>query len=175
MTFYEDVFDPEFCKYLHDESMQRYNSYGGEWRTNYCWDNRIVHDSHPVLVYHYRDKLREKILSELLVSEVISGNPDDYTCMNYIWTRMSHIPWHADGHATEVYLNETWDHSWGGVFLYKQQDADTYIRGAIPKFNTASKNTGNILHTVTSVSNLAPPRVTLQLFKVKDTGNGSKT
>jgi Rps23 Pro-64 3,4-dihydroxylase Tpa1-like proline 4-hydroxylase len=158
--------------------MQRFTSQDGEWKTNYWWNHNIIHDSHPVFVYHYRGAMRDKILSELLESEVISGNLDDYSCMNYVWTKMSHIPWHDDGHALEgvtVYLNEEWKHDWGGIFLYKKNESDTYIRGAIPKFNSAGKNTGHVLHTVTMVSNLAPPRVTLQLFKIRDTSNGSKT
>jgi Rps23 Pro-64 3,4-dihydroxylase Tpa1-like proline 4-hydroxylase len=88
--------------------------------------------------------------------------------MNYVWTRLSYIPWHNDAAsriAITIYLNEYWDPDWGGIFLYSTDIEPRNIKGYVPKFNTAIKNNNKILHSTTMISmDAKSPRITIQLF-----------
>src|SRR5205807_392777 len=92
----------------------------------------------------------------------------NYHVMNYVWTRLSYIPWHNDGArgtAITIYLNEYWDPDWGGIYLFHTEREPTNIKGYLPKFNTAVKNNNTVSHSTTMISMDAQiPRVTIQLF-----------
>jgi len=89
-----------------------------------------------------------------------------YHVMNYVWTRLSYIPWHDDGQRPEaitLYLNDQWDLDWGGLILYR--DRKQQIRAYPPTFNCGLKNSNSVIHSTTPVNLDAPePRFTVQLF-----------
>jgi Rps23 Pro-64 3,4-dihydroxylase Tpa1-like proline 4-hydroxylase len=111
--------------------------------------------------------MSELILQKLLDNGVI--NDKTYIVMNYVWTKLSYIPWHNDTTYTSaitIYLNEYWDPDWGGIFLYHTETEQKNIKGYIPKFNTAIKNSRKVYHSTTIISmDAETPRVTVQLFK----------
>ena len=73
----------------------------------------------------------------------------------YLWNRNSMLDWHDDsGYIASgtIYLNQHWDASDGGLFLWK--DGDT-IRAEEPKFNRLILNDNRqspTLHSVTAIT-----------------------
>jgi Rps23 Pro-64 3,4-dihydroxylase Tpa1-like proline 4-hydroxylase len=169
IAFYENVFAEAFCKYLFRDSLQKLSS-GREFaRSNFQWQPQIVKASAAVLVRDYDEVISAVILQQLHDKGIIDDkNGNNYHVMNYIWTKLSYIPWHSDNiyiNAITIYLNERWDPDWGGIFLYYTDKESPNIKGYIPKFNTAVKNNNRIAHSTTMISTDAEsPRVTVQLF-----------
>jgi hypothetical protein len=166
IKFYENALEPNLCRELYNDSVARLKNGNALWRTNYWWHESIIKESCPVLVHNYDEQTSNTILESLIHNGVISDK--NYMVMNYVWTKGSYIPWHGDGHVAEgitVYLNEYWDDNWGGFFLYRENDKDTHLKGIVPKFNLASKNFGNVEHTVTTVNPAAQNRITIQMFR----------
>ena len=168
VEFFDNVFEPDFCNFLLRDSQAKLASGREFTRSNYQWAGVIVRASQPVLVRDYDPALAAIILGQLIKRGVV--NNSDFVVMNYAWSRLSYIPWHNDAMhelAITVYLNDTWDQDWGGVFLYKDETAG--IRGYAPKFNTCVKNAGHVLHSTTMITTDAgAPRLTLQLFPKHD-------
>ena len=168
LEFYENVFEDAFCKFLLRESLETLRSNQYVWKSNLQWNPPIVKASTPVLLRHYNDLLKKAILDQLLKKEIIKHK--EYTVMNYVWTRLSYIPWHNDPHtssAITVYLNEKWHKDWGGLFLFMERDSEQ-IHGYIPRFNSAVKNESNIMHSTTIISSDAEtPRITIQMFDAR--------
>lgn len=164
VEIFEDVFDPVFCTFLLNDSRAKLAAGHEFTRSSYQWADNIVRGSQPVLIRHYDQGLSAIILDQLVRRGMISTR----TCvvMNYAWSRLSYIPWHNDimhPVAISVYLNDVWDPDWGGLFLYKDESGN--IRGHAPKFNTAVRNAGHVLHATTMIApDAASPRLTLQLF-----------
>jgi hypothetical protein len=140
------------------------------WKTNYSWPDMIVNVSHPVMVRELDADNKNRVLDYLMAKGVIQDK--DFYVMNYMWTKLSYIPWHDDHHvkrAMTLYLNPEWQDDWGGMYLYANPGA-TYknvgnFQGFIPKFNTVVRNDNQTLHHVTPTSLDAPvPRCTLQFF-----------
>jgi hypothetical protein len=131
--------------------------------SNYAlWDNNIVLDSSPVLVYPLEEPLKNEVLSILQKLNIDVGL--DCGVNYYKWTKGSYIPWHEDmGYksGTTIYLNESWDKNWGGYFAYEISGKIKCIK---PEFNMAVKIKPPIQHTVFLTSSVAPIRETLQIF-----------
>lgn len=89
-----------------------------------------------------------------------------------IWQVNSGINLHND-HLHDVgatiYLNETWDVSNGGIFLWKEQYSDLY-KGLVPTQNTMILNDKNEEHLVTSINHYPKKfRYTIQIWGKKIT------
>jgi len=88
----------------------------------------------------------------------------------YIWNKMSGISMHDDSGYAEgatLYLNETWDSNWGGLFVWKDKnEKKEYKLNAIcPKQNMLIINDESEMHLVTSVSPTSPHvRTTIQIW-----------
>jgi hypothetical protein len=169
IVFYENVFKETFCKYLFQDSLRNLSSSREFSRSNFHWESKIVRMSAPVLVRDYDTKMSAIILQQLHDKGVINKNYNNYHVMNYVWTRLSYIPWHNDGDymsAITVYLNEYWDPNWGVIYVYRTSaEPKQNIRGYLPKFNAAVKNNNRVSHSTTMISmDAASPRVTIQLF-----------
>ena len=84
-----------------------------------------------------------------------------------IWQVNSGINLHNDNvHnvGATIYLNEKWDVSNGGIFLWKEDDTDIY-KGLVPKQNTMIINNRNQQHLVTSVNHYPQQfRYTIQIW-----------
>ena len=136
-------------------------------RTNADWEEAIVRASQPVLIRDFSGPIGDTIIAMLHQRGVLEHRASGL--MLYAWTAASYIGWHSDGRhddAVTVYLNETWDRDWGGLFLY--EDAEREIRGVVPRFNLGLRNSAKLLHATTAVTPDAPePRFTLQLFPAR--------
>jgi hypothetical protein len=165
VEFFENVFQEQFCRFLLCESLELLRSRHCVWRSNLQWNPDVVKASSPVLVRPYNDLLKNSILNQLLKNKIIKHK--EYHVMNFVWTKLSYIPWHSDpgeSSAITVYLNEKWHEDWGGIFLFREKESEQ-IKGYIPKFNSAVKNESGIMHATTIVSSDAEtPRITIQLF-----------
>ena len=165
ITVYDSVFDQKLCQFLYKNAVEELSHGRSFARSNFHWDKGIVRSSQVVLVRDYDEIMSKVILGALQKRGIIDS--DNFDVMNYAWTPLSYIPWHNDaGHqaAITIYLNETWDKNWGGLFLYRDP-SDDGIRGVAPRFNTAVKNSANIEHATTMIATDAPePRMTVQLF-----------
>src|SRR5215469_8350783 len=91
---FDNVFDSKFCTFLLKESQSKLVSNQALWRSNYHWDSNIVRSSLSVLVRDYDDWLSGKILGQLIKRGVIDS--DNFSVMNYAWSKLSYIPWHND-------------------------------------------------------------------------------
>ena len=167
IAFFDDVFDPEFCRWLLADSRTALAKTRQFDRSNYQWAPLVVHSSQPVLVREYPSRIEQFILARLKERGIIDTL--GFNVMNYAWSRLSYIPWHNDGHrgtAVTVYLNDSWDRDWGGLFLYEGSSRDD-IRAVVPHFNCGLRNSRHLQHATTLVALDAPePRFTLQLFSV---------
>jgi hypothetical protein len=164
---YDSVLDPALSMKLFEAFITALQSGNCIYKTNYSWDEDIVGVSNPVLVTMVSDEIA-KLVFDSLIQKGIIDTADNLVCLNYIWTHGSYIPIHTDsGHefSMTIYLNPEWIVDWGGLFLY--EDTDGTYRAIVPKFNTAVLNSEATPHTVTLVANNSPPRVTLQLFKLR--------
>jgi hypothetical protein len=164
IEFYDSVFNEEFCKYLYRDALKALSSGREFTRSNFQWQPEIVKVSTAVLVRDYDRVMSNIILQQLCDRGVIENH--NYHVMNYVWSRLSYIPWHHDDkrrNAITIYLNEYWDHNWGGIYLYYTDPM--HLKGYLPKFNTAIKNSNTLVHSTTIISmDAESPRVTIQLF-----------
>jgi hypothetical protein len=171
IQIFDNVLDTNYANTLFNECINKLQSGDELWKTNNSWPVGIIKSSHPVLIRMMDPANTEIILNSLLSKGFIQDKK--YVVMNYLWTKLSYIPWHDDLHATEamtLYLNPQWENDWGGYFLYADKSSvrnHVYqFQGFIPKFNTLVKNKNHILHSVTQVSLDVPyPRCTLQFFR----------
>ena len=126
VSFFENVFPEDFCKFLLRDSLENLRSGREMWRSNLTWDPAVVRASSPILLRTYNDLLKNSILKQLLDSKVIQHK--EYLVLNYACTKLSYIPWHSDklyDNAVTVYLNETWDRDWGGIYLFRDEETAT--------------------------------------------------
>lgn len=172
VKIFENVFDNEYCVDLLKDSFRTLSD-GNQimenqlvWRTNYTWHPESVFNSHPVLIRHFGKEKQNEILQILKDKEIITHDLEEYNLANYLWTKMSYIPWHTDAQheeAVTIFLNTFWDPNWGGYFMYEENNE---IKAVQPKFNRAVKNKNNIGHAVSMVHDEVPyPRATLQIFR----------
>ena len=164
IEFFDDVFEPRFCRYLLTDAEDKL-ARGREFaRTSLQWHPAVVRSSQPVLVRDYDENISAIILGQLSKRGIISG--DAFDVMNYAWLRLSYLPWHNDeiySVSVTVYLNIYWDSDWGGLFLYEDQNG--LIHGRAPKFNTAVRNNSKVRHSISMIApDAVTPRLTLQIF-----------
>jgi hypothetical protein len=167
ITCYRNVFEPNFCNKLYEDSIAKVVSGEKNFTTNYFWPSFLVRSSAPVLISTVEENVAKEIYA-VLISKGIIHNAEGFVCLCYAWTRGSYISWHDDStHETAItiYLNPHWELNWGGLFLYKE-DENT-IKAVEPKFNTAVVNENSTQHSVSIVANDATLRMTLQIFKPK--------
>jgi hypothetical protein len=90
-------------------------------------------------------------------------------CLFYVWSKLSSINWHDDGHwdyGLTIYLNETWEDWQGGFFLWKDENGE--MRGIEPKKNMMVLNDEAEEHMVTVISPYTPEdRISIQMFLSK--------
>ena len=141
-------------------------------QTRYCWGVDIFNWSNELkkgttgmcLFSLAKDDLARKIESE------IKHHLPDYQGLmvqHYIWTQGSGIARHNDGNykfGLTIYLNEKWDIDYGGIFLWKEKDAEKY-HVICPELNAGVLNDDGTFHMVTPIAFDAPElRVTIQIW-----------
>ena len=169
VTFYENVFAENFCHFLFKSSLEVLKTGRGFSRSNQHWPEYVVKASQPVFIQDY-DEILSKLIIESLLKRGVIDHPE-YHVANYIWMRLSYLPWHNDGNvkdAISVYINPVWERDWGGLYLYEDK-ASGQIMAHVPKCNTAVKTTNGVPHATTIISvDAAAPRVSIQLFPKKN-------
>ena len=120
-----------------------------------------------VLFENYFSKYQMSMKSITLKNNVAVPVPQlKITYQHYIWNKMSGISMHDDTNhlfGATVYLNETWDVEWGGVFLWK--DKKDTLKALCPKLNTMVVNDEQENHMVTEISPYAPGvRMSIQIW-----------
>jgi hypothetical protein len=138
-------------------------NYWGRWGTG------LEQGSYsPVLILHideYQDYFRKKFSA---VDSVFDEYPR-MTCYMHVWLPGTQINWHHDSNventrlSASVYINETWNRNWGGLFLY---DDDREGQGWIyPEPNSCVWFRPPVWHGTTMITNAATtPRLSIQLF-----------
>lgn len=170
VEIFEDVLPYNYAVDLYHECNRLFTSGEYVWKTNYSWPSQIVNASHPVIVRELDQHNTKKVLDFLYDKQIIRDK--NFYVMNYMWTKLSYIPWHDDHHvkrAMTLYLNPEWKDDWGGMYLYGNPGAPYgnvgKFQGFIPKFNSVVRNDNHTLHHVTPISLDVPvPRCTLQFF-----------
>lgn len=137
-----------------------------KWTSNLNWDKKIVKTSAQVSVLGLSENLKKEIC-EKIYKENKKFKEYDIRVMFYVWHRFSYIPFHDDHNyefGATIYLNETWEQDWGGLFLYKENKNNKFI---IPEFNNCVFNFNKTLHAVSMTTADAPYRITVQIFAKK--------
>jgi hypothetical protein len=131
------------------------------------WQKELINASTPILIYEFKSDeidLLQKIKKEVEIKIPYKVS----SIMVHMMPKLSYIPWHDDSHvkaALSLYLNETWDTNWGGIFMYKP---DKDIRAVEPKRNLGVFQYSGIQHCVTTVNMDAEYRYSLQFFLEKE-------
>jgi Rps23 Pro-64 3,4-dihydroxylase Tpa1-like proline 4-hydroxylase len=94
---------------------------------------------------------------------------DQVTVFLQIWPPGSQIGWHHDADdsinriGSTVYLNETWNWNWGGLFLY--DDPDHGQGWVFPNHNKMIWFVPPVWHATSMVGlNAEHPRISIQIF-----------
>ena len=131
------------------------------------WQKELINASTPILRYMFNSD--EVELFQKIKKEVEIKIPYRVTnIVVHMMPKLSYITWHDDHHvkaALSLYLNETWDPNWGGVFMYK---IDNKICAVEPKRNLGVFQYGGTKHCVTTVNMDAEYRLSLQFFLEKE-------
>jgi len=135
-----------------------------KWRSNMFWSKDIVKRSSAIVSLHLSEEI-----NKIIKNKFIKINPEyekyTYGSQFYMWYPFSYIPQHCDHLyklASTIYLNETWDVDFGGLFYYK--DESEKYKMVVPKFNSGIINTPKLWHGVTLLHPEAPYRTTIQVF-----------
>ena len=137
------------------------------------WDKSVLQNIEGECLFSFlSDELNKKIEID------IKSYLPEYTeliIQLYIWTKNSGISLHSDHHpnrnfAATIYLNETWNLTDGGLFVWKNKNATEEIFNLIsPKFNQMILNDEFEPHMVTPISPLVQDyRYTIQIFGIKN-------
>jgi Rps23 Pro-64 3,4-dihydroxylase Tpa1-like proline 4-hydroxylase len=130
----------------------------------FSYPQDVVGFSNAVFCFDLNEELKNEVAKELIAQEIIVKNPTKWDAHIQLYSRASGIPWHDDRnhiYSGAVYLNQQWDHNWGGYFAYEE---DNEIKCIKPTFNTGAFFKPPMLHTVMVTAGNAPFRESLQIF-----------
>ena len=116
------------------------------------------------------ETVRRQTLKNEEYNGLIKTMPDNMSCMIYIWTAGSFIPFHNDEFkdrklAMTLFLNRDWEKNWGGANIHHNKELDKYIL-EYPEFNKllVSDLSENIEHSTTMTTPMSDNRITIQMF-----------
>lgn len=164
MQVFKNVFDQETLEKCNNE-LNEFLGYG-RWRcSDHFWGAEIkvgvtgICSSTPV-----SEELGE------MIKRCLSPYLPEYeslTIQHYLWHKHSGISLHNDWSykfGATVYLNQSWNIDFGGIFIWKDSYNDM-LHALAPEYNTIVLNTEKTNHMVTAISPLAPEnRVTIQIW-----------
>jgi len=169
IEIFETVLTPSFAEFLFKIAVRGRHEKKLTVGNEHNWGKGLIRDWAKVSVQYYPEVINNQILKELAGKGIVKD--DDYFVFCHVWEKLSFIPWHNDQikkksrEAITIYLNPQWKEDWGGLFLYKENDTP-HIKGFIPTFNTAIRNSGSLLHSVSIISpDAEEPRVSIQIFR----------
>jgi len=133
----------------------------------------------PFLFEIHDEAIKGILLNILTEHKIVVEEPNFFVCLIQFAKPLSSIDWHSDTHSTyedpadvddfdvagvTIYLNETWDHNWGGFFCKKDDKQDTQGIFVQPKYNRLVVNDGREPHAVTPIASCADTRISIQMF-----------
>ena len=133
------------------------------YKTNIThWKSNIVPNKQTVLLYQLSPKTTIYNLILKTCKEKLKKSPSFITV--YYWTSGSYIPWHEDDHVSSagtLYLNESWDLNWGGLYncIIKEK-----IETITPTYNLLVEQFNRMPHSTTPTTDFAPIRTTIQMM-----------
>lgn len=159
----ENILSEQLLKDCQDLAQEVLYSTETRWRSNMTWQNELKRKSNTVLVYEIK-KNNQNIFNRIRKEIKDKTGKHINDLLIHFWPPLSYLDWHDDGvysDAVTIYLNKEWSPSWGGYFLYNENDN---IRGVIPKENLGIHQKGGIPHCVTTINVDSDIRVSLQAF-----------
>ncbi len=161
ITKFENFFDEQLFHECVDYARELLKDESKLYKTDTAWE-RVVVNLNPILRHVIEAPLATRIIEQIKAKA--SLEKFKVTPLLYFYKPGSHIGWHNDDHlhATVThYLNDEWDASNGGLFLYKIDDE---IRGIVPKRNLAVLQTEATPHAVSRLTSNAPIRIAIHSF-----------
>lgn len=162
MKFFENVLTESTVRLFTDELQDKATK--NCWRvSSLFWDQKLlIGFTGSCYAAVVSDELKTAIITDLK-DKLPKSN--DILIQQYIWGKNSGIAWHHDqnyDYGATIYLNNEWDSTYGGVFLY---ETDQGLCGYNPKFNTMVLNDQCENHMVTQISPHASEfRTTIQIW-----------
>lgn len=138
-----------------------------------CWTSSQQTWTDEILINVFGSTLSTKVSFQLidkLQKELESKLPsaDKVMYQFYVWQKNSGISIHSDGSykwGATIYLNETWDLNYGGIFLWT--DHDKKLHAEMPDYNQMIVNDESYDHMVTPVGTNTPiDRYTIQIWGI---------
>jgi len=183
MKTFTKAISPELCKDIYSWTESYLYGKGGvhplgypnpvNTMTNLAWNNAIIKDSKPVIIYFLPHQMTEQIKQELLEVGLLGSLQENLLVMVYVWTPGSYIPMHEDGFSYTdrkvftSYLNEEWSIEDGGLFHYLDKE-DTTWKSIVPEQGLLVYNDNNEKH-YTTVAHEGKIRISLQMFGYPET------
>lgn len=139
------------------------------------WTSAVTGFSGAIMLFDLSQELQDEVKKQI---ETILNLPKAEFVWEIVYTlggRLSFIPWHDDGdyiRACTIYLNESWDKDWAGMFVY--EDGPKEIKAIYPEYNKCVVMYPPIMHTTTMPSINAPLRESLQIFIKHNGENGER-
>jgi hypothetical protein len=168
MKIYEDVLPPALLNKCIEELRSSQDSH--VWgASNLYWEEILkVGIVGNTSIRHLPEELSLEVHQAL--GKYFSKIGNEFMYQYYIWNKMAGVSNHHDGKYSEgatLYLNETWDPNWGGIFVWKDkgEKKEYKLNALCPKQNTLVVNNEKETHLVTPVSPISPyVRITIQIW-----------
>lgn len=165
----DEMFSKDELQFLDDYCS---NELGEQSESNsVAWDKRLVEGISGDIRVTRTEPLLDPVFYDLIVSrcnEAFSINIANCTILLYECQEKSGINWHNDGDrkaAISIYLTEGWDRDYGGLFSFTMNEEDDGLYTSIlPKRNRGLIQSGGVYHGVTSITDSAPIRKSLQIW-----------
>jgi len=165
MKIIRDSLDEFLYKQCHTELRDSMGN--GKWDTSFfCWPSDVrIGITGTVLVQPVSEELHEQIDKSL--TKHFSDGPKYINF--HVYTPNSGLSFHDDGDYNSsgtIYLNDEWDASWGGWFIWEDEDTPTkgICKSILPVGNTLVIPDKQERHMVTPVSPVCEQfRVAIQI------------
>lgn len=133
------------------------------------WGAGLEYGSYaPVLILPIPE-YRQYLIDKYCQNYPIFQGYQNLTCFMHIWLPGSQINWHHDQSDTNprlsstIYINDSWNWNWGGLFLYDDQTAGQ--GWVFPHPNLMIWFTPPLWHSTSMVTMAAEkPRLSIQCF-----------
>jgi Rps23 Pro-64 3,4-dihydroxylase Tpa1-like proline 4-hydroxylase len=165
MLQYSNVLNKNLLQDIKTEREYKQKN-GHEWKVGeFFWQDKLLYgvtSSCVASAVSYSIRLRVE-------NELKTKLPpfNSLLVQHYIWLKGSGISKHSDaghGFGATIYLNESWDVNYGGIFLWKNKQATDYT-GIVPNYNSMVVNVDKEEHLVTPIALNSPYlRYTLQIW-----------
>lgn len=165
----DSIFTDQELKFIDDYCS---NELGEQSESNCVnWDKRLIDGISGDIRITKTAPLLDPVFHDLVVrkcNEAFSIHITDCMILLYEGQEKSGINWHNDGDrkaAISIYLTENWDRDYGGLFSFDiNEDGSDIYTSVLPKRNRAIIQQGGVEHGVTSVTDNAPIRKSLQIW-----------